>query len=100
MSRVTAVQTKWTRGAGYGGYGALMGSKNLKAILFKGMGLLPDAWDMDRTREMIWEVARKRLRARWRRIGAGTSRTSAGTAGGYRKPQSSSASASEMWRGN
>jgi aldehyde:ferredoxin oxidoreductase len=98
MSRVTAVQTKWTRGAGYGGYGALMGSKNLKAILFKGMGLLPDAWDMDRTREMIWEVAR--LRARWRRIGAGTSRTSAGTAGGYRKPQSSSASASEMWRGN
>ena len=53
MSRVTAVQTKWTHGAGYGGYGALMGSKNLKAILFKGMGPLPEAYDMVRTRELL-----------------------------------------------
>jgi aldehyde:ferredoxin oxidoreductase len=62
MSRVTAVQTKWTHGAGYGGYGALMGSKNLKAILFKGMGPLPDVHDMVRTRELIREVARARFK--------------------------------------
>ena len=62
MSRVTAVQTKWTHGAGYGGYGAVMGSKNLKAILFKGMGPLPDAHDMVRTRELIREVAKARFK--------------------------------------
>ena len=73
MSRVTAVQTKWTHGAGYGGYGALMGSKNLKAVLFKGMGPLPDAWDMERPRELIWEVARKRFKSdSMRRWGTGS----------------------------
>ncbi len=58
ISRVTAVQTKWTHGAGYGGYGAVMGSKNLKAVLFKGLGPLPEAWDMERVREIIWRIVR------------------------------------------
>ena len=58
LSRMAAVQSKWAHAAGYGGYGAVMGSKNLKAILFKGMGPLPEVWDMERTKELIWEVAR------------------------------------------
>lgn len=58
LSRVTAVQTKWAHGAGYGGYGAVMGSKNLKAVLFKGMGPLPEAWDMERLKEIIWRIVR------------------------------------------
>ena len=58
LSRMAAVQSKWTHGAGYGGYGAVMGSKNLKAILFKGMGPLPEVWDMETTKELIWRVAR------------------------------------------
>ncbi len=61
LSRVTAVQTKWTHGAGYGGYGAVMGSKNLKAILFKGMGPLPDVHDMERVRELLWRVVKVRF---------------------------------------
>jgi len=58
MSRVAAVQSKWAHGAGYGGYGAVMGSKNLKAILFKGMGPLPEVWDIERTKELIWQIAK------------------------------------------
>jgi len=58
MGRLAAVQTKFAHGAGYGGYGGVFGSKNLKAILFKGMGPLPEAHDMKRTQELIWEIAR------------------------------------------
>jgi len=58
MCRVAAVQSKWAHAAGYGGYGAVMGSKNLKAILFKGMGPLPEVWDMERTRELISQIAK------------------------------------------
>jgi len=58
LSRVAAVQTKWTHGAGYGGYGAVMGSKNLKAILYKGMGPLPDVHDMERVKELLWQVVK------------------------------------------
>jgi aldehyde:ferredoxin oxidoreductase len=61
LSRVTAVQTKWTHGAGYGGYGAVMGSKNLKAILFKGMNPLPEVSDMEKTTELIWSLAKERI---------------------------------------
>jgi len=58
MCRVAAVQSKWAHGAGYGGYGAVMGSKNLKAILFKGMGPLPEVCDMEQTRKLIWQIAK------------------------------------------
>jgi len=40
--RNAAVMQKWSHAAGYGGYGAVMGSKNLKAIVAKGTGSLPD----------------------------------------------------------
>ncbi len=73
LSRVAAVQTKWTHGAGYGGYGALMGSKNLKAILFKGLGPLPEVSDMKRLKELIWELAEVRIKDDWwRRWGTGS----------------------------
>jgi aldehyde:ferredoxin oxidoreductase len=40
--RNAAVMTKWSHACGYGGYGAVMGSKNLKALVAKGRGPLPD----------------------------------------------------------
>ena len=43
--RNAAVMQKWTHACGYGGYGAVMGSKNLKAIVAKSTGPLPDVSD-------------------------------------------------------
>jgi aldehyde:ferredoxin oxidoreductase len=42
MVRTAAVMQKVSHAAGYGGYGAVMGSKNLKAIVAKGRKPLPD----------------------------------------------------------
>jgi len=42
LNRTAAVMQKWSHAAGYGGYGAVMGSKNLKAITAKGTGPLPE----------------------------------------------------------
>ena len=73
LSRVTAVQSKWTHGAGYGGYGALMGSKNLKAMLFKGMGPLPEAHNMEKTRELLSGITKLRFsKDAMRRWGTGS----------------------------
>ena len=44
-TRVAAVLAKYTHGAGYGGYGGVMGAKNLKAIVAKGFGPLPEVYD-------------------------------------------------------
>jgi len=54
--RVAAVMAKWTHAAGYGGYGAVMGSKKLKAITVKGSGPLPEVADMEGVRRLIGEV--------------------------------------------
>ncbi|MCJ7608580.1 aldehyde ferredoxin oxidoreductase [Candidatus Bathyarchaeota archaeon] len=40
--RTAAVMSKLAHAAGYGGYGGVMGSKNLKAIVAKGRGPLPE----------------------------------------------------------
>lgn len=42
MVRNAAVMQKWTHACGYGGYGAVMGSKNVKALVAKGTGALPE----------------------------------------------------------
>jgi len=42
LVRNAAVLTKIAHAAGYGGYGAVMGSKNLKAVVAKGRGPLPE----------------------------------------------------------
>ncbi len=61
MSRIAAVEQKWTHGAGYGGYGAVMGSKNLKAIVAKGTGPLPDPKDYEKVKELLKKVVEYRL---------------------------------------
>ncbi|MGD0330055.1 MAG: aldehyde ferredoxin oxidoreductase C-terminal domain-containing protein [Nitrososphaeria archaeon] len=53
--RIAGVQGKWAHGAGYGGYGSVMGSKKLKAVLARGTGPLPAVDDMDRTIKLIEE---------------------------------------------
>jgi aldehyde:ferredoxin oxidoreductase len=47
-TRVAAVISKYAHAAGYGGYGGVMGSKNLKAIVAKGFGPLPEVEDKQR----------------------------------------------------
>ncbi|MDW8061339.1 MAG: aldehyde ferredoxin oxidoreductase C-terminal domain-containing protein [Nitrososphaerota archaeon] len=56
LVRTAAVMSKWTHAAGYGGYGAVMGSKNLKAIVAKGTNPLPEAKDMNETEKLIREI--------------------------------------------
>ena len=56
LARIAAVMQKWTHAAGYGGYGAVMGSKNLKAIVAKGTAPIPEPYDMERVTEIIREV--------------------------------------------
>ncbi len=70
--RTAVVVAKWTHAAGYGGYGAVMGSKNLKAIAVKGTGPLPEASNLEKVKQMIEEVCQKSYRnVLWRRWGTG-----------------------------
>jgi len=68
-TRVAAVIEKWTHGAGYGGYGGVMGSKNLKAIVAKGTGPLPEPADIKKTvelrKKLIKECLKNDLMRRW-----------------------------------
>jgi aldehyde:ferredoxin oxidoreductase len=48
MVRNAVVMQKWSHAAGYGGYGAVMGSKNLKALVAKGTGPLPEVYDREK----------------------------------------------------
>jgi len=57
-SRMAAVITKWTHAAGYGGYGAVMGSKNLKAIMAKGTGPLPEVADLKKVSTLIDKISK------------------------------------------
>lgn len=75
-TRVAAVMSKYTHGAGYGGYGGLMGSKNLKAIVVKGFGPLPEVYDMDAALQLFNLFSKKNFDLEsFRRFGTG--------AGGY-----------------
>ncbi len=58
-ARIAAVMAKWTHAAGYGGYGAVMGSKNLKALVAKGTGPLPEVEDLDKVKALIDEVCKE-----------------------------------------
>lgn len=58
-TRIAGVMAKWTHAAGYGGYGGVMGSKNLKAIVAKGLGPLPEVNDIKRVAELIDKVCKK-----------------------------------------
>ena len=58
--RTAAVMQKISHGAGYGGYGAVMGSKNLKAIVAKGRKSLPDVASPGAVK-LLWQEVDKRL---------------------------------------
>ncbi|MEM2027427.1 MAG: aldehyde ferredoxin oxidoreductase C-terminal domain-containing protein [Candidatus Bathyarchaeia archaeon] len=79
LCRTAAVLAKWSHAAGYGGYGAVMGSKKLKAILAKGTGPLPEVHDMERTLEHINKIIKASLNAEFfRRWGTGSAGYSVG----------------------
>ncbi len=70
--RAAAVVAKWTHAAGYGGYGAVMGSKNLKAVAVKGTGPLPDVADLENVKQMIDSVCKGAYgNTLWRKWGTG-----------------------------
>lgn len=74
--RMAVIAAKWTHAAGYGGYGAVMGSKMLKAVAVKGTGPLPEVADMEAVKRLMQEVCENAYENElWRRWGTG--------AGGY-----------------
>ena len=71
-TRVAAVVSKYAHAAGYGGYGGVMGSKNLKAIVVKGFGPLPDARDAKRALKLAQGFAKDAFESEhFRRWGTG-----------------------------
>ena len=72
MVRNAAVMTKLCHACGYGGYGAVMGSKNLKAIVAKGRGRMP-AVDAPEAAKLLLKKTHEHLIARsgFRRQGTG-----------------------------
>ena len=70
--RTAVVAAKWTHAAGYGGYGAVMGSKKLKAIAVKGTGPLPEVADMEKVKKLTQRVCEDVYQEElWRRWGTG-----------------------------
>jgi aldehyde:ferredoxin oxidoreductase len=71
--RTAVVAAKWTHAAGYGGYGAVMGSKRLKAVVVKGSGPLPEVADMEKVKELTQAVCNDVYESElWRRWGTGS----------------------------
>lgn len=56
--RVACVMEKRSHAAGYGGYGAVMGSKNLKAVVVKGTGPLPEPANMEKVVELMESICK------------------------------------------
>ena len=70
--RTAVVVAKWSHAAGYGGYGAVMGSKNLKAVAVKGTGPLPEVADLEKVKTFIDKVCKDNYEnVLWRRWGTG-----------------------------
>ncbi len=59
LVRTAAVMARWFHAAGYGGYGAVMGSKRLKAVVVDGTGPLPPVADRDEFLKLRHEVIDK-----------------------------------------
>ncbi|MCJ7732015.1 aldehyde ferredoxin oxidoreductase, partial [Candidatus Bathyarchaeota archaeon] len=72
MVRNACVMTKICHAAGYGGYGAVMGSKNLKAVVAKSRGSFPKV-NAPETVKLLWDRAHKDLMkvTQFRRWGTG-----------------------------
>jgi aldehyde:ferredoxin oxidoreductase len=71
-TRVAAVISKYAHAAGYGGYGGVMGSKNLKAIAVKGFGPLPEIESKRKVQEMYQNFSKRNFQMEgFRRYGTG-----------------------------
>ena len=72
MVRNAAVMTKLCHACGYGVYGAVMGSKNLKVVVAKGRGRMPTV-DAPEVAKLLWRRSHEHLIARsgFRRQGTG-----------------------------
>ncbi|MCJ7506499.1 aldehyde ferredoxin oxidoreductase [Candidatus Bathyarchaeota archaeon] len=72
MVRNAAVMSKICHAAGYGGYGALMGSKKLKAMVAKGRGRMPEV-DVPEVVKLLWGRVHQMLirNTEMRRYGTG-----------------------------
>ncbi len=71
--RTAVVAAKWTHAAGYGGYGAVMGSKKLKAVAVKGTGPLPETADVKEMEKLVHTVCEDVYENElWRRWGTGS----------------------------
>ncbi|MEM3797433.1 MAG: aldehyde ferredoxin oxidoreductase C-terminal domain-containing protein [Candidatus Bathyarchaeia archaeon] len=71
--RTAVVAAKWSHAAGYGGYGAVMGAKKLKAIAVKGTGPLPEVADIEAVQRLMQEVCNNAYENEsWRRWGTGS----------------------------
>lgn len=72
LIRNACVMSKVCHAAGYGGYGSLMGSKNLKAVVAKGRGPLPKV-DAPESAKLLWRQTHEILigRSGMRRMGTG-----------------------------
>lgn len=53
LVKISAIMTEWYRAAARGGPGAVMGSKNLKAIICRGTGPAPDVADQKKLNELM-----------------------------------------------
>jgi len=89
--RTAVVAAKWSHAAGYGGYGAVMGSKKLKAVAVKGTGPLPEAADLKKVKRLIRVVDDNAYDSElWRRWGTG--------AGGYEVGAKTSSEPVRNWQ--
>ncbi len=89
--RTAVVCSKWAHAAGYGGYGAVMGSKRLKAVVVKGTGPLPDAADIEKAKKLMEKVCNSVYEGElWRRWGTG--------AGGYNFGNKTSSEPIRNWQ--
>jgi aldehyde:ferredoxin oxidoreductase len=61
--RVAAIAAKITHAAGYGGYGAVMGSKMLKAIAVKGTGPLPEVVEPEVFKKALDDVCKSLMQS-------------------------------------
>ncbi|MGB9708650.1 aldehyde ferredoxin oxidoreductase family protein [Infirmifilum uzonense] len=89
--RTAAVMAKLAHAAGYGGYGAVMGSKNLKALVAKGFGPMPKPKHPEWVKLLIKES--------WNRLNRRTTFKQWGTgSGGYQTAALTSSEPVRNWQ--
>lgn len=91
QTRVAGVMSKLTHAAGYGGYGGVMGSKNLKAVAVKGTGPLPEVKNWMKVKKEIERINKESFANKpFRRWGTGN--------GGYHFAKDTSSEPIKNWQ--